>query len=218
MRVALAIAAILAVPLTAAADEPTPPPTSVPGIPGPGVNVPGPAPAPAPTDATSAPGETAPASDAPADPAYGERPNPDVRDFPAPRGKDVVIVSYPERSKQNMLVLGGMAATGVILGAVGLYFHLDSRSASNEVTAQSFTGEPWTPERQVTYDRAHSSSIVAGVMYGIGGGLLLATAIAFIVTEPEAETLVIQPHGSPKPTAVVAPIKGGALVGGTWRF
>ena len=34
----------------------------------------------------------------------------------------------------------------------------------------------------------------AGVLYGVGGALLIATAITYIVTEPEAETTVIHPH------------------------
>jgi hypothetical protein len=56
------------------------------------------------------------------------------------------------------------------------------------------------------------------VFYGIGGGLLLATAITYIATEPGPETIVIEPHVSRKPTALVAPTRGGAIVGGAWRF
>jgi hypothetical protein len=219
MRVAPAIAAmvsalVIGAPTIALADEPAP--TPVPGIPGPGVNVPPPtpAPAPAPQPAPAPPGDTAPKTD----PAYGDYNNPDVRDFPAPKGKDVIVVAYPERSKRNIITLGGMAAGGLILGAVGLYYHLDSRSAADEVGAHSFSGEPWTADKQAAYERAHSSSVTAGVFYGIGGALLIATAITYIVTEPEAETMVIHPHTDPKPTALVAPIKGGAVVGGAWRF
>ena len=90
--------------------------------------------------------------------------------------------------------------------------------SADEVSGHSFTGEPWTANKQDAVDRAHSSSITAGVLYGIGGGLLLATAVAYIVTEPEPETMVIHPHSDPKPTALVAPVKGGAVVGGAWRF
>jgi hypothetical protein len=218
MRFALVIAAMVSAPMlgaprTAAADDPAP--TAVPGIPGPGVNVPAPAPTPAPAPAPAEPPPAAPADTAPpGDPAY----NPDVRNFPAPKGKDVVIVAYPERSKSNMILLGGLAATGAIMGAVGLYFHLDARSASDEVAAHNFTGQAWTADKQETYDRAHSSSTTAGVFYGIGAGLLLAAAITFIVTEPKPETMVIHPHSDPTPSALVAPIKGGAIVGGAWRF
>lgn len=221
MRVALAIAALIAAPLTAAADEPAPgapsapPPTAgLPGVPTPSSTTTG-STGDAPASTTPAP---APAPDSKPDPAYGDRPNYDVKNFPAPKGADVVIVSYPERSKKNLLTLGVLAAGGVILGGVGLYFHLDSRSASDDVSTHKFTGEPWTPERADTFDRAHSSSVAAGVFYGIGGALLLTSAVVYIVTEPKAETTVIHPHYDPKPTALVAPTRGGAVVGGAWRF
>lgn len=204
MRAVLAIAAVLAAPITAAADEPAPAPAS------------------APTDGSGAPGET-PATEAPAeapkvDPAYGEHPEHDTRNFPAPRGKDVIIVSFPERSQTNVVTIAALAAGGALAGVVGLYFHIDSRSAADELSSKRFTGEPWTADHQDTYDRAHRSSVVAGVMYGIGGGLLLASAIAFIVTEPDPETMVIHPHSSTRARASIAPTDGGAIVGGAWRF
>lgn len=216
MRLALALAATVAIPRFAAADEPT-------GTP---------APPPAPAPSTSAPDEAGTAGSAPArpapeaDPAYGERPDPevdpaygeradaDVRSFPAPRGKDFVIVAYPDRSAKNITTLAALGGGGLVAGAIGLYFHLRYRSASDEVGADHFTGELWTRERQDLYDRAHDSSIAAGVFYGLGGGLLLATAITYIVTEPKPEKMVIHPHTS----ALVAPTRGGAIVGGAWSF
>lgn len=227
MKAALAFAATIALPIRAAAQTPEPPPA--------------PAPAPAPTPATSpAPEDTstgsepapdaagAPAEAPPADPAYGERPDPsyreqhdpryDTRDFPAPRGKDVVIVSYPDRSKRNILTLAILGGAGVVTGAIGAYFHLDARSAADEVAADGFTGEVWSAEHQDAYDRSQRSSVVAGVFYGIGGALLLATAITYIATEPKAETMVIHPRANPKTSALVAPTRGGAILGGTWSF
>jgi hypothetical protein len=219
MRAVLAIAAILAAPVTATADEQTPTPAPV---------APAPAPAlPAPSDGGGAPSETpatAPQPEQPVDgptgdPAYGEHPERDTHSFPAPKGKDVVIVSYPERSKTNVATIAGLAIGGVLVGAVGLYFHMDSRSASDEVSAHRFTGEPWTAEHQDSYDRAHSSAVAAGVLYGIGGGLLLASAIVYMATESEPETMVIHPHSAPaRARALVAPTNGGAIVGGAWRF
>src|SRR5687768_13725597 len=211
MRLALALAATIAVPVTAVAEEaPPPPPEQLPA---------GPAPAePAPT---TAPGETPPK----VDPAYGDYPDrtlPEPADgrknFPAPRGKDIVIVAHPDRSKSNITVLAALGGGGVVFAAVGLYFHLDARTATSEVEASKFTGEPWTRERQATYERAESSSMLAGVFYGIGGALVLATAITYIATEPKAETITIHPYANPKPVALVAPTRGGAMVGGMWRF
>jgi hypothetical protein len=230
MRVALAIAATIAVPLRAVADEPAPPapsspapsggPTFAPGgvpIPPASPTTPAPTSEPASTTSTAPATEPAPVPAEPgADPAYGGRPDPDVRNFPAPRGKDVVIVSYPERSRANIMWLAGLGGGGVLLGAIGLYYHLDSRSASNDVSSNQFTGRIWTSKEQATYDRANRSAVIAGVFYGLGGALVLATAITYMVTEPEAEQMTIHPHG--QPTALVAPTRGGAIVGGTWSF
>lgn len=230
MRVVLALAAALALPIHAAAHAPAP--TQAPSpTPAPS---PAQAPSPAPTDPaasgtpteqTSAPGDTAPADAPKVDPAYGERPAPshDTRNFPAPRGKDVVIVSYPDRSKRNITTLAVLGGGGLLASALGLYFHLDSRSASDDVSAQSYTGETWSAAHEDTYDRAHRSSIAAGVLYGLGAGLVLATAITYIVTEPKPETMVIHPHSThasarARRVPLVAPTRGGAVVGGAWSF
>lgn len=171
-----------------------------------------------------------------ADPAYAERPDsaPGSTDqaqcggapcadggpryFAAPKGKDIVIRSYPDRSSTSIYAMSIAAGIGVVLGGVGVYYHLDSRDQANKINAHSFTGQTWTPDRAVIYDEAHSSAVKAGVFYGIGGAFLLGTAIAYIVTEPKMETTVIHPHTDPKPTALIAPTPGGALVGGTWSF
>lgn len=150
-----------------------------------------------------------------ADPAYGEKPERDLADggggyFAAPKGKDIVIKQYPDRSRTNVIALWSTAGAGVLLGGVGLAFHLDYRSKSDDLASKRFTGAPWTEGRQATYDDAHRSSVYAGVFYGLGGATLLAATIAFIVTEPKAETIIIHPHVDPKP--------GGAIIGGGFSF
>lgn len=149
------------------------------------------------------------------DPAYDERPQYDPADggggyFAAPKGKDIYIKQYPDRSRANIIGLWSTAGAGVVLGGVGLAFHLDYRSKADDLASKRFTGEPWTADRQAVYDDAHRSSVVAGVFYGLGGATLLAATIAFIVTEPKVETIVIHPHVDPKP--------GGAIIGGGFSF
>lgn len=138
--------------------------------------------------------------------------------FAAPRGRDIVIESREDRSTSNITLLAALGGAGAITGAIGVYFNLDARSASDEVSANKFTGEVWNEERQEAFDRANRSSALAGVFYGIGGALLLATAITYIVTEPETEKILIRPHANSKPQPLVAPTPGGALLGGSWRF
>jgi hypothetical protein len=131
------------------------------------------------------------------------------------RGTDIVIETPGERTTNNKLVLGGIAGAGVIAGALGLYFHLDSRSASNDVSADAKTGRAWTQEDVDLADRASSSRTRAAVGYSIGGALLIGAAIALIVTEPKSETTVIRAR-STQPT--ISPTPGGAVVGGMWSF
>jgi hypothetical protein len=187
-----------------------------------------------PADTTTAPagppGQTPPAQPGPetapkADPAYGDVPdssveNPDSQIPGIRRGRDIVVRYTPDRSRQNITLLALLGGSSVLFGAVGLYFHFDSQTASDEVSAKSFTGHPWTPERQARFDEAHRSRDIAITTYAIGSALLLTTAVVYMLTEPELVETVITPHTKvrTRPSALVAPVKGGALVGGSWRF
>jgi hypothetical protein len=205
MRNALACAVMLLVGSRAYADDPAASPAGPPG---------GTPPAPE-------GGQSTPAPEPKADPAYGEQPDPadgGAGYFAPPKGHEYTIKSYPDRSRANVMGLSLTAGAGAVVGAVGVYFHLDSRDKSDALSAHKLTGLPWTPERQAQYDAAHRSAVTAGVLYGIGGALVLGAAIAFMVTEPKMETITITPHTNPKPTALIAPTPGGALVGGMWSF
>ncbi len=174
------------------------------------------------------PSEPAPAEPAPeppkGDPAYGQGPDhavvdPVASDTPGIRmGRKIVVRYTPSRSRGNITKVALLAGSSLVFGGIGLYFHFDSRASSDEVSSNKFTGRPWTQERQAHYDDAHRSATVATVMYGIGGALLLTTAIFYIVTEPGQETMEITPHKKSKPTAMITPTRGGALVGTGWRF
>lgn len=129
---------------------------------------------------------------------------------------DITIEIPGERSSENKILLGSLAGAGLVLGALGAYWHLDSRSASNDVSSDRFTGHAWTAEDEALVDRADRSRGRAIVAYSAGGALLLGAAIVYIVTEPRSETTVIHPHGRGTPT--VAPTEGGAVLGGMWSF
>jgi hypothetical protein len=129
--------------------------------------------------------------------------------------RKIEIVTRPERSLGNKLLLAGLAGGGAIAGGIGVYFHLESRDAANAVAADSFTSMAWTPEDQANVDRAEDNRGKAAIAYGIGGGLLVAAIVTLIVTEPKAETIVITPN---RPMPIVAPAEGGALLGGRWSF
>ena len=124
--------------------------------------------------------------------------------------RDIVVTTPGERSTQNIAILAGVAGAGALLGGVGVYFNLDSRSAADSVSANSPTSTPWTPQRQATYDQAHDSGVKAEIFYGLGAACIVGAVIGLIVTVPASETTVIHPHVTVQP--------GGATLGGTWSF
>lgn len=129
--------------------------------------------------------------------------------------RDIVIETPRERPTNTKLVLGAMAGAGVLVGGLGVFWHLDSRSAAADVSTGKFTGHAWTADDIALAEQADRSGTRAGIAYGIGGALLIGAAIAFIATDPGSETVVITPNrGAP----TVAPTPGGAVLGGTWSF
>lgn len=128
--------------------------------------------------------------------------------------KPITIIAPGERTMNNKLTLGAIAGAGVLLGAGGVYFHLDSKSASDDVGSDTFTGEAWTPAHQKLVDRADRSRTLAITMYGLGGAALIAATVYWIVTDPPDETIVIRRGAQP----TIAPTPGGAVLGGTWSF
>lgn len=155
----------------------------------------------------------------PAPEPMGEPAPPPVDDHPEdrpvlrpPRVREITVDIPGERSLNNKLMLAATAGAGLLAGGLGLYFHLDSRSAANEVSATVFTGVAWTPADQAQVDRADRSKTRAIFAYTLGGALVTAAIVELIVTEPKSEHRVIHPEAS------VAVSASGAMVGGTWRF
>lgn len=129
--------------------------------------------------------------------------------------KPITIVAPGERSTNNKLVLGAIAGAGVLAGAAGLYFHLDSRSTSDEVGTDVFTGMPWSAQKQALVDDANSSRTAAIALYGVGSAFLIGAIVYWIKTDPPDETIVIRPRAA---QATIVPTPGGAVLGGTWSF
>lgn len=144
-------------------------------------------------------------ADEPADPN-------DTLVYKAPTGHDIVVVTDNDRSTSNIALVSGMAGAGALLGGVGLYFHLDSRSESSKVSATVPTSRPWLPSDQAAVDQAASDRTKAVIFYSLGGALVVAAAVMLIVTDPGSTTTVIHPH-----TALV-PVPGGAIAMHAWSF
>lgn len=130
---------------------------------------------------------------------------------PPPPRRDIVIEVPGERTKQNKLAIAGVAVGGVLVGAIGVYYNLESRDAANEASADRFTGKAWTPDKMERVQDARDAGRNATIAYSIGGALLVGAIAAFIITAPKSETTVIRTGG-------ISPTDGGALVHGTWSF
>lgn len=139
----------------------------------------------------------------------------------APRGAhaedDIVIVTPGERTLENKLLVGGLVAGAALVSGLGLYFHLDGKSASDQVSTDVFGGEEWTADDARLFDQAERSRTRAIVAYSAGGALLIGAVVALIVTEPPSETTVLRPRAV-RVVPTVAPAAGGAVLGGMWSF
>jgi hypothetical protein len=137
--------------------------------------------------------------------------------FAAPTHTGTLTYRKPRsRTGTQRLVIAGLAAATVIAGGIGVGYNLDSRSAADEVSADDeLTGKTWTADREATYQRAGSSGDIAVVAYITAAVFAGATATAWLLTDPGDEVMTV-PSTAARP--VVAPVAGGALVGGAWRW
>ena len=130
-------------------------------------------------------------------------------------GERVVFRIDRERTANDWYVIGGLGGGALLFGVVGVLFHRDASNAANDVSADEFTGRTWTPALQSRHDRSVRSGGIATVSYAVGGGLALATVIAFFLTDPGTE-IVTKQDDAPKP--YVVPTPGGMMVGQEWSF
>lgn len=126
------------------------------------------------------------------------------------RSREIKIEVPGERSRDNMLLVGGLAAGGLLVSALGVYWHLDSRDAADQINADDVTGHAWGQAQVDLEDRANRSRTRAIISYSIGGALLVGTLVTYIVTSPRSETTVIRTG--------FAPVEHGGVVTRMWSF
>ncbi len=130
----------------------------------------------------------------------------------ASEGKDVVIETPEERTTMNIVAIASVAGGGALIGGLGVYFHLDSKTESDKVSAGVPTGRPWLPADQAAVDQASSDRTKAIIFYSLGGAAIIGAAVALILTDPGSTKTVIHPH------TAIAPLPGGAIAMHEWRF
>ena len=131
------------------------------------------------------------------------------------------------RTKQAKILIGSLFAGAVVFAGGGLLFHLHARNAADEVSTRTdhHTGKVYTDELDATRRDAVRSGKLAGAGYAIGGGFLVGTFVAYLLTDPGTETIRVgeeeeapapAPSGRPPVEAAAAP--GGGVVGAAWSF
>jgi hypothetical protein len=135
---------------------------------------------------------------------------------PDPRAVSLTVV--PPRTSSQRLLIGGVALAAAISIGVGVAFNLDSRDAANQVSDRTPRGVVWTQAQQDLYDRAGRSGHFAEAFYGLGGLLAIGTLVAYWRTQPASKTIELRPGQATPTTAIVAPTRGGAIVGAAWSF
>jgi hypothetical protein len=138
--------------------------------------------------------------------------------------EDITFRTDKSRTTRQRILIAGLFGGAAVMGGVGLGFHLDSRSKSDQVSAVGdHTGRIYTPEVDDTRRAALRSRTLAIVGYGAGGALLVAGVIAYFVTEPGTRVVTVGKHKQdqppPPPVPVsVAPLPGGAMAAAAWSF
>ncbi len=133
-------------------------------------------------------------------------------------GDDIKIRLDKPRTGKQRIVIGALLGGAVVFGGLGVGFHLDSRSVSDELGAKDFTGLVYTREREDLRRRGVRSRAIAIGGYAVGGVLLISTVVALLVTQPGTELLTIDSQPVKTPVSLVPLRDGGAVVSGAWSF
>jgi hypothetical protein len=137
------------------------------------------------------------------------------------------------RTRQAKVLIASLFGGAVVFAGAGLLFHLHARGQADEVATRTdhHTGKIYTDELDATRRDAVRSGRLAAAGYAIGGGFLIGTFVAYLLTDPGTETIRVgdeeapappPPSGAPQATGGaridIAPAPGGGLVGATWSF
>jgi hypothetical protein len=110
------------------------------------------------------------------------------------RPREIVIDVPGERTRNQKILVGSLSGAGALAGLIGLYFHLDSKSATDKVSAKVTVGRAWSADDQALVDQAERSRSRATIGYSVGGVCLIGGIVALILTVPKSERNVIRPH------------------------
>lgn len=130
------------------------------------------------------------------------------------------------RTKEAKILIASLFGGAVVFAGAGLLFHLHARSQADEVSTRTdhHTGKVYTDELDATRRDAVRAGRFAAAGYAISGGFLVATFVAYLLTDPGTETIrvgeqeVEPPAPTGPPRVDIVPVPGGGTVGASWTF
>jgi len=129
---------------------------------------------------------------------------------PAPRVRPAPgVILEVERPGAPVLPLV-VASTGAAVLAVGVVFGLLSADAQNTYATTPVRTPAEADDALAAFDEARSRALVANVLYGVGGGLLLVGASWLVVELMVGRGPSAEP-GSPRASVGIAPLPGGVV-------
>lgn len=124
-----------------------------------------------------------------------------------------------ERTGTQKIWLVSLAGGAVLAGGLGLYYNLESRDIADEVGTEAGAGPAlvYTPEIDERRRTGERYAMRARVLYGLGGALVIATAVYFVWTSPD-DRVIAYGSDDDRPDVTIAPVRGGAVIGAGWSF
>jgi hypothetical protein len=123
-----------------------------------------------------------------------------------------------ERTFRQKMLIASFGAGALVVGGVGVLFHLDSRDKADAVSASgNHTGRIYDGDVDDTRRAALRSRALTIASYGLAGGLLVTTLVLYVVTDPGTETITLDEAQARLPITI-APVTGGAVADLAWGF
>ena len=143
---------------------------------------------------------------------------PALEDAPAEHAGAVTPVQPQTHDSGGTLRVIGFTtmAVGAVALGVGGYFAYDSASKKDDLEQAARNGEPWSADRQTTYDDGKSAATLANVFFIAGGAVLVTGAVLTVLGYSKKSETDTAAHakGPAFAGASVGP-RGGSLA---WTF
>jgi len=129
-------------------------------------------------------------------------------------GTTINIRRDRSRTGRQKALIYGLAGGAAVFALTGVYFHYDSKRIADDLSADSPQNQRWSPALDDKYDRGQLDGKLAIASYIVSAGLLAATIVVVLKTDPGTEVEAVGTHR----TAGIGLVPGGAVVGARWSW